>query len=210
MHEDPMYALHSIFEFFVSSEAHVLSFLAAQINKNFTSDGTGLDDTTDTRSLSSLLHCQILLEEHIEELQYVWNIFKRGGMTGWPTSNSEAARGATGRLEHDLAYLVGRAHKLKQRVETSISLSMNVAGIGEARRGVLQNKAIFRFTVLAAFYVPLSFTASIFGMNFNQFGQGELSIWMYFLVSGPVFALSVLFLFVRISPKAGISLVKWI
>ncbi|KAI1085123.1 hypothetical protein F5B20DRAFT_521045 [Whalleya microplaca] len=114
----------------------------------------------------------------------------------WPCSTSDIARIAALHIEQDLNYLIERALELKKRAETSITLSMNVAGISEARRGVQQNKALFRFTVLAAIYVPLSFTASIFGMNFEQFGQGGLSIWIYFAVSCPVFALSVIFLFV--------------
>ena len=98
-------------------------------------------------------------------------------------------------MQADLEYLVERATFLRNRSETSITLAMNVASIGEARRGLQQNKAMFRFTVLVSIYMLFSFTASFFGMNFRQLGQGDLSMWIYVAVSVPVFALSILFLF---------------
>jgi hypothetical protein len=195
MHEDPFYALNSIFSFFVCSEAHVLSFLATQIEAN-SSPIEEDSEVADTASLSNLLHCRQLLEGHVEELQYVLGIVKRRGSTTWSRASSEVAVKAASSLQQDLEYLVKRAIVIQNRSETSIALSMNVASIGEARRGVQQNKSLFRFTILASVYVPLSFTASLFGMNFQQFGQGQLSIWVYFVVSVPVFVLSALFLFV--------------
>lgn len=171
----PFYALSGIFGFFVSSEAQVLSFLAAQIEEN-SSQGQLSSEVADTDSLSNLLHCQQLLEGHIEELQYVLNAVSNGWSMSSPNSTDDVAANTAASLQLDLDYLLKRAHFLKSRTETYISLAMNVASINEARRGIKHNQALFRFTVLASVYVPLSYTATIFGMNFKQFGQGELSI----------------------------------
>lgn len=198
MQQDPLYALNGIFSFFVASEAQVLSFLARQIESN-TAPKVDAVEVVGRESLSNLLHCRQLLEGHCEELSYVLGIIQRRGGKRWPRAQSDATRDiaeqAASSLQADLEYLVERAVVLRSRSETSITLAMNVASIGEARRGVHQNKAMFRFTVLVSIYVPLSFTASFFGMNVQQFGQGDLSIWIYVVVSVPVFALSILFLF---------------
>jgi hypothetical protein len=190
MHDDPMYALHRIFSFFVCSEAHVLSFLSSQITKHSSTSGE-TSQFADTESLSNLLNCRRLLERHVEELRYVLRIV----LSRVP--KNQIAKDALSLLEGDLAYLIERAIALRSRSETSISLSMSVASIGEARRGVQQNKSLFRFTVIASVYVPLSFIATLFGMNFREFGQGELSVWIYFTVSIPVFIISALFLFIN-------------
>lgn len=194
MQQDPLYALDGIFSFFVVSEAQMLSFLARQIESN-TAPKVDAVEVVGTESLSNLLHCRQLLEGHCEELRYVLGIIQRRGGKRWPRARSDISEKAASSLQADLEYLVERAVVLRNRSETSITLAMNVASIGEARRGVYQNKAMFRFTVLVSIYVPFSFTASFFGMNFQQFGQGDLSMWIYVVVSVPVFALSTLFLF---------------
>lgn len=198
MQQDPLYALNGIFSFFVASEAQMLSFLARQIESN-TAPKVDAVEVVGTESLSNLLHCRQLLEGHCEELSYVLGIIRRRGGKKWPRAQSGASRDisekAASSLQADLEYLVERAVVLRNRSETSITLAMNVASIGEARRGVHQTKAMFRFTVLVSIYVPLTFTASFFGMNFKQLGQGHLSIWIYVVVSVPIFDLSVLFLF---------------
>lgn len=172
----------------------MLSFLTRQIESN-TAPKVDAVELVNTESLSNLLHCRQLLKGHCEELRYVLGIIQRGGGKMWPRARSEISKKAASSLQADLEYLVERAVVLKNRSETSITLAMNVASIGEIRREVYQNKAMFRFTVLVSVYVPFSFTASFFGMNFQQFGQGDLSIWIYVVVSIPVFALSTLFLF---------------
>jgi hypothetical protein len=46
-------------------------------------------------------------------------------------------------------------------------------------------------TTLATFYIPLSFIASIFGMNVTQFDPSiSVQIWIYFVVALPVTAAS--------------------
>ena len=198
MQQDPLYALNGIFSFFVASEAQTLSFLARQIESN-TAPKVDAIEVVGTESLSNLLHCRQLLEGHCEELRYVLGIIQRRGGKSWPRARSEISEKAASSLQADLEYLVERAVVLRSRSETSITLAMNVASIGEARRGWYQNKAMFRFTVLVSIYVPFSFTASFFGMNFQQLGQGDLSMWIYVVVSVPVFALSTLFLFPDLS-----------
>ena len=197
MQQDPLYALNGIFSFFAASEAQMLSFLARQIEWNTTPKVDAVE-IVGTESLSRLLHCRKLLEGHCEELSYVLGIIQRRGGKKWPRAQNDAPseifEQAASSLQADLEYLIERAAVLKKRSETSITLAMNVASIGEARRGMLQNKALFRFTVLVSIYVPFTFTASFFGMNFRQFGQGDLSIWIYIVVSVPVFALCLLFL----------------
>ena len=198
----PFLALNGIFSFFICSSASFMALLTRKIEK-YSIANDDASEVADSESLSNLLHCRKLLERLIEELQYVLAIIGRRGSPNWPQSNSEPSEEAAVTHDRDLRYLINRAQILRTRCETSITLSMNVSSINEARRSVRQNKALFRFTIVASFYVPLSFTASLFGMNFQQFGQGQLSMWVYFLVSVPVFVISSLFLFLEVDTMTG-------
>lgn len=69
---------------------------------------------------------------------------------------------------------------------------MNNANISEARRGIEQGRRVFKFTLLAFTYVPLSFSCSIFGMNFVQFARPGRGFLTWTLVSLPIFLISLL------------------
>jgi Mg2+ and Co2+ transporter CorA len=75
----------------------------------------------------------------------------------------------------------------------------------ESQRAIEQAAGVAKLTRLAFFYIPLSFTTSFFGMNFVQFGTGELSIWLWFAVSIPIFFVSVLFLAVDLPALAKVT-----
>ncbi|KAF2728752.1 hypothetical protein EJ04DRAFT_388795, partial [Polyplosphaeria fusca] len=68
------------------------------------------------------------------------------------------------------------------------------AALLETKRSVEQAESIGRLTFLAFLFLPLSFTAAIFGMNFREIG-GELSIWVWVAVSVPVFGVTMVVCF---------------
>lgn len=71
----------------------------------------------------------------------------------------------------------------------------NRAMLKEARKSVDQAETVTKLTYLAFFFLPLSFTASLFGMNFKQFGTGSLNIWVMFVVLVPIMGVSCIICF---------------
>ena len=67
---------------------------------------------------------------------------------------------------------------------------MNRAVVAESRKAIDQAERLKRLTLLATFFIPLSFTTSLFGMNFEELGQGHLHVWLFAVVSAPVLVLS--------------------
>jgi len=57
------------------------------------------------------------------------------------------------------------------------------------------NKLTKLATLMSVFYIPLSFTTGFFGMNFSVFGQGNVKVWWWAVISVPVLAVSVLVMF---------------
>lgn len=58
----------------------------------------------------------------------------------------------------------------------------------QSQRGIEQTDRISKLSFLAYFYIPLTFVASFYGMNFKELGT-SLSIWSYFVMAMPLLIL---------------------
>lgn len=200
--KDPFYLLNELFQHDAFNESQMLDLIADKVKKHTIGTDLNMIEAADYKILHSrLLHFQRFLEHRIENLQDKLELIRRRGGRSWYRPEhghlDELTKSATLSLVEDFEYLLKRAHNLLMRIERSISLTINLANIGEARRNTELNTTFFRFTVVASFYIPLSFTASFFGMNFGELGTGHLSIWVFFAVSIPILILSVIGLFFR-------------
>lgn len=199
--KDPFYLLNELFQQDASCERQILDLIAHKIKNHTIGVDSNMIEADDYKILrSELLHFQSFLEDYVENLQNKIDVIRRRGGTSWsrPVEDhvTQITNSATSLLMEDFEYLLKRANNLLVKIERSISLTMSIAGIEDARRGIEQNTTIFRFTVVASFYIPLSFTTSFFGMNFDELSKG-LSLWIFFAASTPVFILSVFCLFIR-------------
>jgi hypothetical protein len=199
MAADPFYALTELFEFAVASELDLLNVIKAKVDGLMLTSDIRDDSPATTLSPSYLLYSHQILEHSVLRVREILEFIKCRRNLKWPHSQNqnqeEKAENTAGSLQRDLEYLLGRAEMLRAQCERKMNIMMNTANIAEAKRGVEQARSVFKFTVLASFYVPLSFTTSLFGMNFVQFGTGTLNIWVWAVVSVPVFGLSFLVLF---------------
>jgi len=89
------------------------------------------------------------------------------------------------------------AQSLSERCVSGSASILNHAMLQESRKAINQSIKIERLTLLAFFFAPLGFLTSFFGMNFSQFGQGTLSVWIFFTAMVPVLMLSATVLFWR-------------
>lgn len=202
MAEDPFYALCEVFHFFASSEVEFLNMIGNKLDK----ESQRLENMTHAKmstelSQASLFHSRRVLEKHIERINEIrMFVERRGGGDAWPRSSTpryqEIAEKAALQLELDLEYLHRKSESLRSQGERAVTMAMSIASISEARRGIQQAKDVFKFTLLASVYVPLSFATSFMGMNVKELGQGHLSVWVFFIMGIPIFAISLVFMFV--------------
>ena len=82
--------------------------------------------------------------------------------------------------------LLERCTRLSSLVTSAMNTEMNRAMILESRRGIEQTERMKKLTMLATYFIPLSFTASLFGMNFAVLGQGDLPMWWYVVLAVPL------------------------
>ncbi|KAK0742609.1 hypothetical protein B0T18DRAFT_167344 [Schizothecium vesticola] len=78
---------------------------------------------------------------------------------------------------------------MTRRLEGSYQLLMSAMSILESEKAIDQAVVVTRLTNLAFFFIPLSFVASLFGMNVNEFDQ-RLTVWLWVVVSAAVMGLT--------------------
>jgi hypothetical protein len=210
----PLEALGPIFTYAAFSEVAVLNLLGDMIKKLM--EPSGVDDFRDgafetlqdfeavlQRHADQLRHAirsiRILSEglpgrpKHLrhrssdassppDTKDYFVQAFDTPPMT---TSSSSTSFSAAGVLE-DYEDLLDRCTRLQKRVSDAMSTEMNRAMILESRKAIEQSERTKKLTLLATYFIPLSFTASLFGMNFGVFGQGGLPLWWYVVIAVPL------------------------
>jgi hypothetical protein len=207
MATDPLYALSELFNFVASSESQFLNLLQLQIEK----DILFMPDKME-QPVANLKHSKTLLDEHIQHLRSVVELLRNPTILDRSRArpslketqqkpgkdSSDAAiqdtRDTIDAVLQDLLldyeHLLRRAESLATQCLAGMNIIMNSAMLKEARKSITQAEVITRLTYLAFFFVPLSFTASLFGMNFKQLGTGILDIEWMFVVLVPVFLFS--------------------
>ena len=216
---DAFYALLDLYSFAASAENEFFNLLRAKLD----SETKHLDDERHMEtSLQNLIYHRKLLGAHAERLQEaIWQL-GRHGSPDWPTHQLTKEQGKTRpsgsdlevpniaanqvksatteveqavmRLIDDYEHLLNRAKSLSIQYKEGMEHIQNSAMLYESRKAIEQARGVARLTLLAFFFIPLGFTTSFFGMNFQELGD-HLSIWIWFATSVPIFALSLIVCF---------------
>lgn len=199
MTTDPFYAIGELFAFACSSELALLRLVAAKIDKVMKEAGE-IDQETTTSPQEDLVFYRRLLERHARDTTMTLSYICNRQALIWPQAMGDSvaqakSKSAATRLERDFRYILELTEDLRSICDKEVTVMINAANIAEAKRSIEHGKTLFRFTWLASIFVPLSFTTSLFGMNVIELGQGDLHIWVWAMVTIPIFLLSVVFLF---------------
>lgn len=73
--------------------------------------------------------------------------------------------------------------RLQQRTEQINKLLMANMSMIESKRGIAEAESVTKLTELAFFFIPLTFSASILGMQVRELSESEVSLWMFFLLA---------------------------
>ncbi|KAI9775354.1 MAG: hypothetical protein M1839_001270 [Geoglossum umbratile] len=193
------YALTDLFKFTAFSEVQFLNMMETKLTEE--TDFSTIN-SRHSPTLSNILYSKKILDQHVQQIDETISSIKAHNRAGFRADQPELdmeASIAAARLLKDFEYLSERAKMLSVYCDRGMNIVMNNNMLAESQRAIQQAAGVAKLTKLAFFYIPLSFTTSFFGMNFTQFGTGELSIWIWFIVSAPVFLVSVLLLIYDIS-----------
>lgn len=193
---DPFYAIIDLFRFCAFSEVQFINIMEAKIKED--TDHGSLKKENPT--LSNLLYYRDIIQKHLTHLQETVKVIKHPGGHLWPHVGEDhphqfnKATRARENLLRDYDHLVERAETLLERCSKGMDIIMSNAMLAESRRNIVQAQAVAKLTLVAFFFIPLSFTSSLFSMDVAGFVQGIGQIWLWIAVSAPVCLISLLFL----------------
>jgi Mg2+ and Co2+ transporter CorA len=188
MENDAFYSLGEIFKFAIASENQFLNLMEAKTK--------AASVVRPDAQISELQMTKSLIEEHQQGIRQNLETVRKRGSPKWPTAKEkgmqEKAERAAGRLERDFEHLLDRCRLLSSQCADGITILMNAESYRQSQRAIQQAEELAKLTFIAFFFVPLSFSTSFFGMQFDELHR-PLSIWIWFTVSIPLLVFSFIF-----------------
>ena len=193
MSRDPIYALTELFQIIAASEASFLEMVGTVLGESVikAAQQTAAKQSDIRATLADL---QRSLERHSTRVLSILDFLQHSDNLDLPRSTSEITSGALTLICRDFEQLLQGMQTQAKKCSQELQIFMSEISVGEARRGVDQSRRAHKFSVLAALYVPISFSCSLFGMNFLQFSDFTTGFRTWWAVTLPLFAASLLFL----------------
>lgn len=193
---DPFYAITDLFQFCAYSENQFMNLMEAKIKDDTNHNSLRRENPT----LSNLLYCQEIVQKHLTHHRKTVKIIECSGGPLWPHVEKihphqyQKAHRAKETLLKDYEQLVERAEVILERCSKGMDVIMSNVMLAESKRAILQAQSVAKLTLIAFFYIPLSFTCSFFSMDIVSFEKTIGQIWIWFAVSVPVLLISISFL----------------
>lgn len=182
MGRDALYALSSVLHISAASQRQLLSVPWGLLDAEM--DHAGRVPSRPA-PMANICYLKKVADRHVGRLGSTVLILENRDETCWSraapgTPEREEADRAVTMLLRDFAHLQEEAQRLSASLGESMEFFASNASFLESVKGISNARRVERLTLLATIFLPLTFTCSAFGMNFSLFGQGELSIWIYF------------------------------
>ncbi|KAJ5769428.1 hypothetical protein N7520_003987 [Penicillium odoratum] len=190
---DPLYALSPFFNLAISSEMAILDILDTKIREEL--DHSHLIGNNNP-TLSNLLYHQQVLGRHIRNLKgtigAIESLYDRSITGNMPDSDVRAS--PTREVESilgDYRAALTYAETLAAECVQGMTITAHSATIRESEKAVVEAQSVTKLTKLAVFFVPLSFVASLFGMNVREINPGSTPpFWSWAVASLAVGAIT--------------------
>ena len=142
----------------------------------------------DTLIQKRLVHWRLLLERFGNELQQLEDSLRRfasfiNAFGSGHRTNDAVQDECDSQVEKLLEESVSQINLLRQRITRSQRSLMANMSIVESKRGIAEAESVTKLTELAFFFVPLTFSASIFSMQVKELNASRISIAAFFTLS---------------------------
>ncbi|KAF5969746.1 tetratricopeptide repeat domain-containing protein [Fusarium bulbicola] len=197
MVNDVFYALSELFEFSAASVDQLLKHFEDSIAELLRLDNP------DTTKISELLILKSYIDDYRSYVGNILKIVKTRGNPKWPRvtkadpKKRERADLAAERLELRYEHLLGKCERLSEHCAGGISILMSLDAHEQTAKAMTQAGRLGKLSVLVYVYIPITFAASFYGMNFAELGD-HLSIWCFFAMAAPLLVVSMVAWFVDV------------
>lgn len=189
--DHPLEALEILLRYFCVAETQYLDSFEAVFDENLQDTDTrgAHRKHSDTETMELLLYLQQKLRSRRPHIFNVTNYLQYQSGSRVPRSTPWFST-VLPSLIRDLKYLKDCNEELLSRCDKEAGMITSRATFLDAQRGIELSKGSHKFALLAAIYVPLSFTCSIFGMNFVDVDDISWGFKVWTLVTVPICLLS--------------------
>jgi Mg2+ and Co2+ transporter CorA len=204
----PFGALAGLFKYVAASESAFLEMMSMIIETEISYESL----QRETTSLSNLLHHQNVLETHLINFERMLNVILGRGGPEWPEPTTEQGKDCLAKLANQLGRdyeaVIARCRHLIAKCERGATLVMYQTNISQNHRNILQGEAVAKLTRLAFFFVPLTFTTGMFGMNVDEVLRQHRNLWDWLVFSIPFVVVPLILVNLNISVVTAM-LLRW-
>ena len=193
----PLSTIQELFTFHAASEVQYLNMLEQFITEQITY-AENMSGQTEIGSILHFDYAKSILVRHDAHIQSILCSLQ-SNIQDWKEAapQTQSLDGdLLSTLQTDLEYLSTRIHNIIKLCEAGRSTIMSNTSIEEDKRSDEQAALVANLTKattrLTFIFLPISFVTSVFGMNFRQFGQGTLSIWLWVAITLPLLVLCII------------------
>ena len=137
----------------------------------------------DTLIQQRLIHWRHLLERFDTELLQLEHSLRRFAKFIETLKLPNTSDGANSGTAHLLEDCVAQMSTLGQRTKQSYTSLMANMSIVESKRGIAEAESVTKLTELAFFFIPLTFSASIFSMQVKELNSSSVSLSAFFILA---------------------------
>jgi len=156
-------------------------------------EAINLSDDHESLALSNLKYSKSILDEHAENTSNTLECLQARGDSSWPRAKEathvKVVDEVVGDLIRDYEHLIRKTKAIAKKALENMDIITTGVQLQESQTALRKADGVHRLSLLAFFFIPLSTTASFFGMNFKELGTGALNIWVVFVVL-PVMTIS--------------------
>ncbi|KAI1756798.1 hypothetical protein F4782DRAFT_549243 [Xylaria castorea] len=177
---DAFYAFCELLSLAASSDCQFLNLLQQHMDISLRSFN-GQEDW----SINNLHYIITLLENIADQAHRVLHLIEKEEYSNWPQTSCPKMRKVRGTskqlLTDDYRDILRRSTDLAERGRGGIGFITTDISTRASQRSFDQAKEVNRLTLLAFFFLPLSFVTSIFGMNIATFDDLKWGIGSIFI-----------------------------
>ncbi len=202
---DRFHVLEDVFRLAAFSQKQLLNLLETKVKAEET---RRFAQSKESPTLNNLLYFRDILEDQMQAADEMFHLTEQPSKIAPPSRRpnspglSPEQKAATDQVAAEVHGLFrdlrAQAQHLHHRCTQEMTVLSNSSMLAESQRAMRQARLVTKLTVAALLYLPFSFTAGFFGMNFKELGNGTISLWIFFAASLPLMLATLAFFVVDV------------
>jgi CorA-like Mg2+ transporter protein len=189
---DRFHVLSDVFRLAAFSQKQLLNVMKEKI----ITEKNRLSLSNEKPTLANLLYFRDILQEQISNASYMLQLTSDQSkilQNGRRPSVIVSADHAVAEVYSLFQDLHSQAQSLHEQCTQGMTIISNNSMLAESQQAIQQAKLVTKLTLVAFVYLPFTFTAGFFGMNFKELGTGTIPLWIFFAASVPLMIVTMAF-----------------